>query len=367
MKQRITSLQATVIIVLAIVPSSLLYIPSFVIQISKQDGWISVLLTLAASLLLAVVIGYICREGERKPLLEWLRSRFGKGIATVIGLFLCGYYGITAAVVVRQFSSFMSEQTLLRTPLFMLAAIIVLVSGYIASQGIESLSRVLFVVFLFFGLSVGVNVTFIYGQLDFQQFLPIMESSPNQYIASSFMPLGCFSGIAVLLLLLPFLEKAASAVKVAVWGTVISGLLMTLVTAVTIAVFGSKIIGAITYPAFAAIGTVEIGQFIERIDVLLVSAWTASMFAQVSVFMFGFFQLVSQTFKLTAHASHYIAGGMVILSMALFAWPSSVVVAEFSYTTLTIYFLLNNYAICFLIWCGLRLTRRKARPSEEAV
>lgn len=367
MKQRITSLQATVIIVLAIVPSSFLYIPSFVIQISKQDGWISVLLTLAVSLLLAVVIGYICREGERKPLLEWLRSRFGKGIATVIGLFLCGYYGITAAAVVRQFSSFMSDQTLLSTPLFMLIAIIVLVSGYIASQGIESLSRVLFVVFLFFGLSVGVNVIFIYGQLDFQQFLPIMESTPNQYIASSFMPLGCLSGIAVLLLLLPYLEKAASAIKVAVWGTVISGLLIALVTAVTIAVFGSKIIGVISYPAFAAIGTVEIGQFIERVEVLLVSAWSVSMFAQVSVFMYGFFQLVSQTFKLTTHFTHHIACGICILATALFAWPSSLAVTEFSYTTLVIYFLLNNYAISLMIWCGLHLTRHKVRSSEESV
>ncbi|WP_419872167.1 GerAB/ArcD/ProY family transporter [Candidatus Pristimantibacillus sp. PTI5] len=367
MTQRITNLQAIAIIVFAIVPSSLLYVPSFVIQISKQDGWISVLLTMAVSLLLSCVIGYICREGERRPLLEWLQSRFGKGIATVIGLVLCCYYFVTAAVVVRQFSNFMSEQTLQTTPIFMLAAIIVLVSGFTASQGQETLARVIFVVFLVFMLSLGVNLFLIWWQFDLQQFLPIIESSANQYIASGFMPLGCLSGTAVLLLFLPFLENTASAVKIAVWGTVISGLLFTLVTAVTIAVFGTEIISAMSYPAFAAIGTVEIGQFIERIDVLLVSAWTASMFAQVSIFMYGFFQLAFQTFKLKAHFSHYAAGGIGILATALFAWPNSLVVTEFSYTTLTIYFLLNNYTICLLIWCGLRWTRHKARPSEGRV
>ncbi|CAM4191709.1 spore germination protein KB [Paenibacillus endophyticus] len=367
MKQRITTLQAIVIIVIAIVPSSLFYIPSFVIQIAKQDGWISVLLALAVSLLLAVVIGHVCMEGNRKPLLEWLQSRFGKLISTGLGLILCVYYFVASAVIVRQFTNFMSEQALMNTPMAMLAGIIVLVSVYIASQGIESLSRVIFVVFLFFMFSVGLNIILIWGQFDFNQFLPIFESPPADHMEAMLMPLGCLSEIAVLLLLVPYLETPTSSIKVAIWGTVISGTIFVCVSMVTIAVFGTKIIGAISYPAFAAIGTVEIGHFIERVDVLLISAWTASMFAQVSIFTFGFFQLTEQTFKLTPHFSHYAAGGVLILATALFAWPSNVVVAEFSYTTLTLYFLLNNYAICMLVWFGLHLTKHKATPSVEGL
>ncbi|MGO4543174.1 endospore germination permease [Paenibacillus sp. 2TAB23] len=367
MKQRITTLEAIVIVVIAIVPSSLFYIPSFVIQIAKQDGWISVLLALVFSLLLALVIGHVCAEGNRQPLLKWLQNRFGKMISTGLGLVLCVYYFVASVVIVRQFSNFMSEQALLTTPMVMLAGIIVLVSVYIASQGIESLARVIFIVFLFFTFFVGFNMVLIWGQLDFNQFLPFIESPPSDHVEAMLMPLGCLSEIAVLLLIMPYLEKPESSIKVAIWGTAISGTIFMLVTMVTIAVFGTKIIGAISYPAFAAIGTVEIGQFIERVDVFLISAWTASMFAQVSIFTFGFFQLTEQTFKITPHFSHYAAGGIFILANALFAWPSNVVVAEFSYTTLTIYFLLNNYAVCMLIWIGLRLTKHKAMPSLEGL
>lgn len=269
MKQRITTLQAIVIVVVAIVPSSLFYIPSFVIQIAKQDGWISVLLALAVSLLLAVVIGHTCMKGDRQPLLKWLQGRFGKVISTGLGLVLCVYYFVASVAIVRQFSNFMSEQALMTTPMVMLAGIIVLVSVYIASQGIESLARVIFVVFLFFMFFVGFNILLIWGQFDFNQFLPIIESPPADHMEAMLMPLGCLSEISVLLLLTPYLEKPASAIKVAIWGTAISGTIFMCVTMVTIAVFGTKIIGAISYPAFAAIGTVEIGQFIERVDVLI--------------------------------------------------------------------------------------------------
>ncbi|WP_138752424.1 GerAB/ArcD/ProY family transporter [Paenibacillus sinopodophylli] len=367
MKQRITSLQAIVIVVISIVPSSLFYIPSVVIQIAKQDGWISVLLSLIVTLLLAIVIGHVCREANRHSLLAWLRSRLGKIIATAVGLILCMYYFIASVIIVRQFADFMSTETLMATPLVMLAGIIVLVSVYIASQGIESLARVIFVVFLFFMFFVCLNTALIWGQSDFKQFLPLLESLPADHMKAMLMPLGCLSEIAVLLLLAPFLETPASGIKIALWSTLISGLICVVVTGVTITVFGTKIISAISYPAFAAIGTVEISQFIERVDVLLVSAWTASMFAQVSIYTFGFFQMVTQTFKLTSHFSQYAAGGLLILATALYAWPSNVVVAEFSYTTLTIYFLLNNYGVCIMIWFGLRLTQYKAKIATESL
>ncbi|WP_169082769.1 endospore germination permease [Paenibacillus sp. PL91] len=367
MNQRITSLQAVAIIVNTILPSSILFIPSYVIHISGQDGWISILLSVAAALLLAFVIGSICLQNNRTPLLDFLAGRFGKFVSTVIGLVMCGYYFITTVTVVRHFADYMSEQILMMTPLLLLVSIIVLVSVYMASQGIEVMARVHFIVFVFVLLFVGLNVLLLGGQYDFSQFLPVFDSTPIRLAVSGFMPLGWLSEIAALLLLLPYLEKASSARGIAIWGTLISGILISVITAVTIAVFGTKIIGAMSYPAFAAIGTIEIGQFVERVDVLLLSAWTASMFAKVSVSMFVFFHLVSDTFKIKAHPALYLAGGALVVAMALYSWPSSVAVVKYSYSTLTIFFLLNNYAVSLLIWCGLRLTRHKAKTGEAGV
>lgn len=364
MKQQISSLQAVTILVNAIVPSAVLFIPSYVILISKQDGWITVLFSTAVTVLFVFIIGDICRQSNGKPLLEWLESRLGKVLSTLIGLTLCGYYLITAASIVRQFSSYLSEQLLMTTPLLVLASIIALVAVYMAAQGIESMARVHFIVMVFFMFFVGLNVLLLWGQFDWKQFLPAFDNEPIRYAASGFMPLGWLSEVAVILLLLPYLKKTSSAAKIALWGTIVSGLLITLVTAVTITVFGTKIIGVLSYPAFAAVGTIEIGQFVERVDVLLISAWLASMFAKVSVFMFGFFQLFSQTFKIKAHVSLYVAGAALVVATAIYSWPSNVAVAEYSYITLSIYFLLNNYTVCFLIWCGLRLTRHKTKPKE---
>ncbi|WP_139991004.1 GerAB/ArcD/ProY family transporter [Paenibacillus paridis] len=367
MKQRISNLQAIAIVVNAIVPSSILFIPSYVIQISKQDGWITVLLALAAGLLFAYAIGSVARHNNRASLMAWLESSFGRWVAFVIGLVLCAYYFITAATMIRQFANYMSEQIMMNTPLFMLVGIIVLVSVYMVSQGIEAMGRVHFIVLVLVLLFVAINIVLLWEQYDFKQFLPILEVAPVRHIPAGIMPLGWFSEIATLLLLVPFLDKKDSVIRIAVWGTLLAGIMVTLITAVTIAVFGTKIIGALSYPAFAAIGTVEIGQFVERVDVLLLSAWTASMFAKVSVFLFGFFHVLSHTFKMKSHLSLYVAGSALVMATALYSWPSNIVVAEFSYTTLSLFFLISNYGICCILWCALLFTRRKSGTGEAGL
>ncbi|WP_141504129.1 GerAB/ArcD/ProY family transporter [Paenibacillus luteus] len=368
MKQRISSLQAIAIVVNAIVPSSILFIPSYVIQISKQDGWITVLLALAAGLLFAYAIGSVARHNDRSSLMAWLESSFGRLVSSVIGLLLCAYYFITAATMIRQFANYMSEQIMMNTPLFMLVGIIVLVSVYMVSQGIEAMGRVHFIVLVFVLVFVAINIVLLWGQYDFKQFLPILDIAPVRHIPAGIMPLGWLSEIATLLLLLvPFLENKASAIRIAVWGTLLAGIMITLITAVTIAVFGTKIIGALAYPAFAAIGTVEIGQFVERVDVLLLSAWTASMFAKVSVFLFGFFHVLSHTFRMKSHLSLYVAGSALVIATAMYSWPSNIVVAEFSYTTLSLFFLISNYGICCILWCALLFRRRKSGTGEAGL
>lgn len=259
------------------------------------------------------------------------------------------------------FSNFLSEQMLYSTPLFMLAAIIALVGIYMSSQGIPTLGNVHFIVLVLVLIFMGINAFLLWKQFDIKQFLPMFEATLVHHLAAGILPISWLSEISVLLLFVPFLKNKEAAVKIAVWGTLISGILITLITAVTLAVFGKTIISIFTYPAFEMVSTVEFGNFVERVDVLLLSAWMASMFAKVSVFMFCFFHLVTQTFKVTSHMSLYIAGGLLIMATSLYSWPSNILMVRYSYTTLNFFLLFSNYGICLFIWCGLLFTRHKGK------
>lgn len=366
MKQRITTLQVTAILVNSIAPSAVLQLPAHVIHIVRQDGWITMMIALCAGLIFTYVIGNICNMSEGKPFMSWLESRLGRGIALVTGVCLCLYYFIVSVGVVRNFSIFVQDQLLKSTPMLVIAMVIVLVSIYIVWQGAEAMARIHYVVFLFAILLLFIIVSLLWGQFKWTHFQPMLEATPFHHMSALPFPIAWLSEITAVLFLLPYFEKPSNGARAALWATVISGLIMTLSVFQIIAVFGVKIIDALAYPSFTAISTVEVGNFAERIDVFLLSAWMMSMFAKVSIFLFCFFQTLDYTLRIKSKSNVIMAFvfAMFICAASVYSWPRNSNYTNFTLTTLTVYMLLNNYFIHLIVWIGLRLTRRKASAAE---
>ncbi|MDQ6418653.1 endospore germination permease [Paenibacillus sp. LHD-117] len=367
MKQRITSMQGVAILVNTIVPSAVLQLPGYVIQITKQDGWITILFALLVGLMFTYLIVKICSQSNGKPFMSWMESRFGSAIAFVIGISLCGYYFLTATSVVRQFTTYVLEQLLSATPMLVIASMITLVSIYMAWQGVEAMARIHFIVLAFSFLLMGVSLFLLWGYFDWTNFLPMFETAPMRHLSAATMPIGWLSEISAVLFLLPYFEKPVQGAKAAIWGTITSAAMIALSVLIIIAVFGVKIINALSYPVFAALSMVEVGNFAERIDVFLLTAWMASMFAKVSVFLFCFMQLLDYTFrvKIRSNVLFPYAIAAFICAAAIYTWQRNANFISFSFTTLSLYLILNNYVIHLLIWLGLRLTRRKSMIAAE--
>ncbi|MBD2870479.1 GerAB/ArcD/ProY family transporter [Paenibacillus arenilitoris] len=366
MKQKITSLQATAIIANAVTPSALMVIPNQVIQTAKQDGWLSPMLSFLFILPLLYIIVAISRRYNGKPLMEWLEGSFGKAAATGIALLLGAYYLIGSASIVRQFSNFISQQFMITTPLAVVALLITIVAVYICAQGVEVIGRVSFFVMVVSMLFLGINLFLLWGQYDWHHFLPVFETMPLQQLTASVPPVGWLTDITVVLLLMPYMKNTAHAGKAALWGAALASVFFCLIIAITLAVLGAKLIASLSYPVFTALGTVQIGEFIERIDVVLIMAWIASMFTKASVFVFCFNQMMLYSFRLRPHNGLYIAIGLFVAATALYSWSRNSAVNEYIFKTLTIYKILNNFTIFLLIWIGLLFAGRKAN-AEEAV
>ncbi|WP_028611848.1 GerAB/ArcD/ProY family transporter [Paenibacillus harenae] len=366
MNQRISVLQATAIIVNAVTPSAIMVIPNQVILMVKQDGWFSPLLSFLFILPLIYIISGICRRNNGKPLMECLESSFGKAAATGIALIFSAYYLISSASVVRQFANFISEQFIMTTPLAVIALLITFVAVYIFAQGVEVMGRVSFFVLFVSILFLGMNIFLLWGQYDWNHFLPVFETTPLEQLTASVPPVGWLTDITVVLLLMPYMKASAYGGKAAIWGAMMATVFYCLIIAITLAVLGAKLVPSLTYPVFAALGTVQIGEFVERIDFILIMAWMASMFTKVSVFLFCFNQMVLYSFRLRSHNGLYVATCLLVTAIALYSWPRNGAVNEFVFKSLTVYKIINNYALFFLIWIGLLLTKRKSN-AEEAV
>lgn len=361
MKERISTVQGVAILVNAIAPSAVLQLPAHIVSITKQDAWMTLLFTLTAGLLYAYIIGRICMKSNGKPFMEWLESRFGKTAAFLVALMLCGYFIIGASSVVRQFTNYVQDQLLNTTPMIAIALVIVLVSVYAVWQGIESMGRIHFIVLLFSFVLMSLNLALLWPYYDWTNFLPIFETSPARHLSAVPVPAGWLSEVSIVLFLLPYFQKTSQGARAAIWATLLSGAMILTSIVVIIAVFGVRIVSVLSYPSFAALGIVEIGKFMERIDVFLLTGWMASMFAKVSIYLFCFFQLLDYLFRIRSKSSSLTAFAVsaFISASSIYSWPRNSNFIEYIFTSLSAYLLVNNYGLFLLIWGGISLFRRK--------
>lgn len=112
------------------------------------------------------------------------------------------------------------------------------------------------------------------------------------------MPTGLFSEIAYLLILLPFLQDRSKAGKIALAGVLMSGLHVGVTIVLTILVYGPGLPPLYQYPSFSMIEVIQIGHFMERIDILFVAFWICTIYVKIAVFLFGAYHCFTEAFRL---------------------------------------------------------------------
>ncbi|MUT64500.1 endospore germination permease [Paenibacillus sp. NEAU-GSW1] len=366
MKQKITAWQGIYIIFHSIAPTAALALPSIVIQNAKQDGWIVILASTAVTLGISIIYAGISRQNNGKPFLEWLEQRFGVGIAFVIACFFCFYFFVISASIVRQFADFLSIQLISATPLLATILLIVLVSVYIAAQGIEAVARLNAIVFI-------VGMAFLLGNVllvikDFRpaHFLPIFDTSPASFGQGMIAPIGWMTEASTVLFLLPFLSKPSDGAKVVYIGIGLTGLMLSMLVAIVIAVFGSHIVPLMSYPIFEMISIVDVGNYLERVDIYFSAAWMAGMFAKMSIFMLLFFQSLDYLFRVRNHPMLYLAASGLLVGTSAYSWTRTASNFEYSAKAATLYLFIHNIAIIGLIWLGLLLKKQKKEHKGES-
>ncbi len=363
MNRKISSLQASAILINMIVPCAILLGPSFVIQLTKRDVWLTMLLATGFVLVLAVAIGLLCRSPEGGSALARLQGRFDAWPVKLLGMLLCFYYLMMASTIVRQYASYVRGQMMMKTPLFVIGLLIAVVSVYMASRGAEALGRIHFIIFAVYVTFVVMNLCILSPQYQMNNFMPPLETPPLRHMVASLMPAGWLANIASVLLLLPYIKKPEAGMKIAVGATIGAGVMLTLITSVAVAVFGANVMEYIGYPAFSALATVDIGQFLERMDVLLLTAWMASMFGAVSVFMFFMLQLLRETLGLREGAGVSGSLALLVTATAVYTWPSDSAVAHFNNGVLPILQLCGTVLIAAIaaafLFAAQRTRRRK--------
>ncbi len=288
---------------------------------AKQGAWLAILLSLSAGMMMFYVYFYLYKQYPDQPLTGYLQHILGKYIGGLVGVLYMLYFFYIAARVLRDFGDLLLSSTLAETPLFVINLLMICTIMYVIYLGIEVLARTgEFYILLLLLLGFVANLLILFsGIIDVKNLLPILGEGWKPIIQTAF-PVGFtfpFGEIVVFSMLLPYLNKPKSALRVGLTALVVSGLTIAFNTSLNIAVLGVDIASRTTFPLLTSVGKIRVGEFLERLDALVVITLVIGMFFKIAIFMYAGIIGITKLFNVNNHQHLVFPIGIIILFSSL--------------------------------------------------
>ncbi len=290
---------------------------------AKKDAWLAVLLGLCGGIVLFFIYYFLFRQYPNLPFTGYARKIFGKYLGWMIGLLYTVYFLYAAARNLRDFSDLLLTSALPETPLLAINILLVLVICYVLYLGIEVVGRtaeVFIVILIFIGLTGNFFIA-ISGNIDIHNIQPFLENGWKPIITTAFPLITYFpfAEMFVFTMLLPYLNRPELVKKVWLSALIVSGLILSYTVSLNIAVLGVEEVERSTFPLLSTIGKVNLFEFIQRLDSLVVFTFLITMFFKISIFFYGAVIGIVDLFKLKKHQHILLPAGVILifLSMAI--------------------------------------------------
>lgn len=292
---------------------------------AKQDAWITILLGLVGGSGLFLFYGLLSRLYPGILLTSYTKQILGKYIGSFISFFYILFFIYGAARDLRDGGEFLQTSMYDQTPLFALNALMILAIVYVLYNGLEVLARtgeIYLVLIILLGV-IGSLLIICSGLIDLKNLHPFLAKGWYPVITAAYprmfmFPFGetiCFT------MILANLNKPQFGIKIGISAMVFSGMILCLISLVEITVLGADIASRTAFPLLTTISKVNIAQFLQRLDIIVVIALIMGDFFKVAVFFYAAVIGATDLFNMKNHKDLVFPIGIVILF-------SSVVIAS---------------------------------------
>jgi spore germination protein KB len=266
---------------------------------AKKDMWLAMILAIILAIPLVMFYSKLLATFPGKNLFEITEQVFGKFLGKLI-VFLYTWYALhLGAMVMDNFGEFINIVGLPETPRAVPVIFFAILSTWVCKEGVEVLGRwgQLFLSFIL-GITM-VTVFFSVVTMDINKVRPILEEGIPPLIKGTF---GIFAfpygEVVILTMITPFYENKKSIYKIYVYGVILGGLTLLMYAVRNLLTIGPDKIAMHYYPSYIAVGRINIGEFIQRAQILITVAFLIAGFMKISVCLLATVNGVAKLFNL---------------------------------------------------------------------
>ncbi|RCW51035.1 GerAB/ArcD/ProY family transporter [Paenibacillus prosopidis] len=331
---KISVRQFTVIVMFYTIGTTILVIPSSLAADADQDAWIAAILGWVLGLL---IVGFYIRLGRLFPnmtLIEYNEKVFGKWLGKKISLFFIFFSFICAATVLYYLGNFMTTQVMPETPI---ESFTILFAGIVVMGlrlGLEVVARTAEILFPWFLLLFIVSTLFLIPEIEIQNIQPVFEFGikPIMNGALTFASTASLPLVILLLVFPAFVNHPKDAGKAYFIGTLLGGLFVIIITFLSISILGADLSERNMYPSYALAKKIDVGNFIQRVEILIAGIWFMTIFFKTTIYSFSFLTGLAQIFGFRDYRPFALPYGMILVVYSLVVYPDVVYMMDFDST-----------------------------------
>lgn len=263
---RISGRQFFYIIMSVALGLQLVAVPPIAVREAGQGVWLSMALAVAADIAIALVLYLLGRRYPGRTLFQYSQEILGPVPGRLAACAMALFFLHTAALTIRNYSD-MFLLSLPETPLVVLVAVFCVVAAYGSSRGFEVVGRVAEVQGPLGVLSVVAVLLLFTTRADAGHLLPLLPR-PADAVYASLLPAAVVGNCAIMGVLMAY-HEAPERVLAQKAAAVLAGIsLFTAMLLGAIAVLRPALAAQQLIPIITAVRIIEVGQFLERLEVL---------------------------------------------------------------------------------------------------
>ncbi|MBE6138815.1 MAG: hypothetical protein E7173_03635 [Firmicutes bacterium] len=319
MKNKISTLQV-VSLCWQLILSVDIGIISYISLISlKQDGWISIIVAGFLGIIPVLLYLYLMSYRPEMNFHQLNEYLFGKIGGKIINSIVALLIAFCVMLYFNNLNNFITSQYLHKTPTLFGIIIFSIPVIYLLNQGLTTIGRTTFVLFAFgLGLLL-LTVLGLVGQIDLNNFMPILEHDTTNIFRTALRIIPYTSFSLILLLCIPKqdivdsskLNKRVIGAYIISFITVLSALFF------IVGVLGADLAQLYQYPEFHVLKRISIGGFIERVESTLSLRWIFYIFTTLVFGLYFLKKYIETTFRIKKEKKLNIISSVVAIILLI--------------------------------------------------
>ncbi|MGQ8873526.1 GerAB/ArcD/ProY family transporter [Paenibacillus amylolyticus] len=288
---------------------------------AERDAWIATLLGNAGGLILFGVYAALFRLAPKLQLIGHIRALLGKPIGLILGMLYIIFFLYGASRDLRDGGDLLINSVLDQTPLIVVEAAMILAVAYVLDKGIEVLARtaqIFLIVLLLVGL-LSVVLLLCSNVIETERLFPLLGNgwgavfTPflKQTFEFPYTELICF------MVIFPSLDQPNQGLRFGFVAVFISGIILTISSMLQIAVLGVDITSQSTFPLLDMISLIDVGAFVQRLDVFFVLFLIVGVFFKTAIFYYACVSSITDLFHIRDKRTMIYPVGLLILVVSL--------------------------------------------------